>query len=207
MSACKNAALFDTAQLAARSDLGALTNHDDSYLRARGFDKSGSRGGGIVTPRQVTLPQGATLIRTFGGSAQAIGQWWFTAYELSQIISYAGRADVAEGRGTGKGLLHAFFAVLRKEWGSTCELFTIIETRTPLFAFYGEGDDAAIGGTGGQKAARILVGGSQRRVRQVMLPRFWDFQSAYVPKLAQGNTDLQLLDACKKQLSRPLQFE
>ncbi len=207
MNDCVNAALFDKSSVGERTPSGAVTTYDDSYLRARGFDKQGNRVGGITVPRQVVVPRGAILFRTFGGDAKATGQWWFTPYELTMILDYFGRTDVSEGRQAGKGMLHAVFAVLKHEWNSTGEFFTIIELNKPFYAFYGEGDDALLGASGGQKGARILVGNSQRCVRQLMLPNFWNYESFVTTKIGQGNTDTSLVDLWKQYAARRLPFE
>ena len=155
----------------------------------------------------MTVPNGAVLVRTFGGDAKAMGQWWFTLHELSGLLNYLGHTNVAEGRQTGKGVLHAFFAILRHEWKSTCESFTVVELQKPFYAFYGEGDHATHGGAGGQKAALIVSRGVQRGVRQIMLPKLWEFKSAVASRISQGNTDRELVAVCRRFPTRLLPFE
>jgi hypothetical protein len=187
--------------------MGALSAFDDSFLRARGFDKSGSRTGGIVAPVQVTVPPGAVLVRTFGGDAQRVGQWWFTVRELMKLLDYVGHADVGEGRQAGKGILHAFLAVLRMEWKSTCEFFVVAEVIRPLYAFFGEGDHVLSGATGGRKAAVMNSGGAQHYVRQLFLPKISEYQSAISLRVPFGRVDLELVPTCQQLQARPLPFE
>lgn len=207
MSTCENAKLFEKSHLPVRTSLGAMTPFDDSLLRARGFDERGNRIGGISAPVQVTVPTGTMLVRTFGGDAQAVGQWWFTLHELSEVLNYVGHTDVAEGRQAGKGVLHAFLAVLQREWKSTCEFFALVELQKSVYAFHGEGGHVAYGGAGGQKAARIISRGSQRGVRQIMLPKLWEYQSAVVYRISKGSTDRELVAVCRRLPAQPLPFE
>nr|WP_321984164.1 hypothetical protein [uncultured Lichenicoccus sp.] len=94
-----------------------------TLLKARGFDpKSGSRSGGIRDPRQVTIPPGAILLRTYQDPARLWGEWWFTAFEMAQVIAYFARdgSALAEGRPQGQGVLQATMAV-RHEWAAGAE--------------------------------------------------------------------------------------
>ncbi len=207
MSICENAKLFDKSMLPARTPLGALTQFDDSLLRARGFDKDGNRIGGIAAPVQVLVPPATILVRGFGGDSKPMGQWWFTLYELNEILNYVGHTDVAEGRQAGKGVLHAYFAVLLKKWNATSEYFILMETLKPLCAFYGEGDHSTFGAAGGQKVALVISKGVQRGVRQIMLPSLWDFPSAVVVRVPQGNTDQDLVRVCQGYPIQILPFE
>jgi len=193
--------------LPARTALGALTQFDDSLLQARGFDKDGNRVGGIAAPVQVLVPPATILVRGFGGRSRDMGQWWFTLYELNEILNYVGHTDVAMGRQAGKGVLHAYFAVLLQEWQAPSEYFIVVETLKPLCAFYGEGDHSTLGSTGGQKVALIISKGLQRGVRQVMLPTFWEFASAVAVRVPRGNTDQDLVRVCQGYPIRILPFE
>ena len=194
MPSCENARYFDRTRRDARTERGAQSAFDESLLGARGFDPQGNRLGGITTPTQVIVPRGAVLIRTYGGpKATPDGQWWFTVCELQTLLSYAGHDDLAQGRSQGRGLLHAFLAVLRVEWESTCEFYAVVALRRPLYAFHGEGDHALYAASGGQKAALMRVNGRQRGMRQLFLPRLWEYRAALTWRVVRGNVDRGLV--------------
>ena len=207
MASLANEKYFDRTQLGSRTALGALSEFDDSFLGARGFNARGERVGGITTPKQVIVPAGALLVRTFGGGARQVGQWWFSVFELKSMLSHAGHSDLVEGRDAGKGLLHAFLAILRNEWKSTCESFGVAALVEPLYAFYGAGDHAVYGPDGGQKAALMWMAGRQRGMRQLFLPRLWEYSSTLVWRIPHGDVDRELAATCGQLPAAPLPFE
>jgi hypothetical protein len=115
----------------------------------------------------------------------------------------------AEGRTTGNGILHGVLAV-RHDWGAKStkhlERFVVVRLREPVRAYYGEGDDAP-GPADVQKAVRIIdASGIQRGVRQLYLPRCWDYAGA-LEDLGSHTTDIVLIGAVEKHRRLALPFE
>lgn len=185
----------------------------DTYLRVRGFDPSGQRSGGIKDPVEVLLPASTILFRLFHKPNTHLGEWWFTAFEMSQVVSYFARSGpaFAVGRAQGQGILHATLAV-RHDWSNDNPLhlaqFVVIRLNEPLKAYYGEGDHAPDSSqTRVQKAIRIIdAKGVQRCVRQVFIPELWRYPVA-ITDLGHHPTDTVLLGAVEKYRRPPLPFE
>jgi hypothetical protein len=187
----------------------------NTLLRARGFGDGGMRTGGIVSPRIVEVPVNAILFRSFHNPARRFGEWWFTPHEMAQIADYFGVSSegLAIGRSVGKSIMHATLAV-RHDWGGNSPdhlgRFLVIRLTAPLTAYHGESDhapDATFRQM--QKAVRIFDRtGRQRFARQVVLPKFWDFQACcQVLPLAADSTDADLMAAVARFGNGPLPFE
>ena len=185
---------------------------DDTYLRARGFAANGLRSGGLIEPVLVDLPAGTHLIRLYHDRKRRFGEWWSTLNELSLIIRYFARSGpaFATGRSQGKGILHASLAV-RHDWAgnSPDHLGRFVEVRLsePLKAFHGEGDHAPDSTqTQVQKAIRIIdQSNRQRLVRQIFLPKPWEYQHAF---LELHDDDSAALEGAVQRFSGgPLPFE
>lgn len=206
---CVNDACFAKDQLADIAANQPNTAFKQSYLAARGFSSDGLRTGGIISPVEVELASDAVLIRLFGGSAKWDGQWWFTPFEMTLATQSFGHGDFGEGRGRGKGILHASLAVLAEEWNSTLEHFCIVELKAPFRAFYGEGDHAVIGSNGGRKTGLILDQRTraQRTTRQLFLPKFWEHTKHVSVLLSNGLTDSYFLPSLKRYRRGLMKFE
>lgn len=207
MAKCINADDFSRDLMKLRTNRGARTAYDDALLEARGFDPRGNRSGGITNPQLVTVPEGAVLIRTFGGGAQQLGQWWLTPAEMCTLMAASGHMDFQEGRAIGQGLLHAHLAILRLEWDSTCDWFSAVTLLSPFLAFYGEGDHALTRAGGTRKVALIYTQRRQRGVRQLFIPNFGDYASRHAKTLVCAPVDTQLAGTCIQLGGTPLDFE
>jgi hypothetical protein len=160
----------------------------ETLLKARGFDaKTGARSGGIKQPVQTSIPVGTVLLRTYQDPAYLFGGWWFTPYEMSQIIAYfaVDSNSFSKGRPSGKGVLQGTLAV-RHEWGnnSPAHMGTIAAVRTtkPLVAMVGESDSAA-DSTQTKNLKPIQISdrsGNRRNVRQVFLPSAFNYKTSFV---------------------------
>jgi hypothetical protein len=185
----------------------------ESYLRARGFDGSGYRSGGLIQPSEVTLPPGTVLFRLYHDPKRRLGEWWSTPHEMKQVVEYFGRSGpaFAVGRPAGKGILHATLAI-RHDWAGKdpghLRQFVVIRLNEPLQGYHGEGDHAPDRTqTAVQKAVKIIDSkGVQRFVRQIFLPRPWEYMAAFTD-LGHHPTDLALLGAVEKHRRAPLYFE
>ena len=186
---------------------------DETFLRARGFAPDGLRSGGIISPRLVELPNGTVLFRLYHDHNKRTGEWWSTPHELSLVSDYFARSGpaFAVGRAEGKGILHATLAV-RHDWSGKSplhlELFLVIRLAQPLKAYHGEGDHAPDASqTQVQKSVHIIdQSNRQRLVRQIFLPRPWEYQQALV-SIEHGHTDTGLQSALKRFRRSPLSFE
>ena len=184
-----------------------------TYLSARGFDEKGNRSGGIKGPKKVTLPAGTILFRFYHQPRSKHGQWWATPHELARVIDYFAREGpaLAEGRSAGRGILHATF-VVRHDWGSNSPdhlgRFWIARVKSPLWAYYGEGDEAPDESKKQvQKAVKILgKGGAQIGVNQVYLPKLWEYASS-LEEIADEWTDAGLSSAVRAHVRQKLDFE
>ena len=182
-----------------------------TYLTARGFGRTGSRTGGLRDPVEVDIPTNAVLFRLYHDPARKYGEWWWTPQEMKLVINHFGRGGAAfsEGRTTGNGILHGVLAV-RHDWGASStkhlERFVIVRLREPVRAYYGDGDDAP-GSADVQKAARIIdAAGNQRFVRQVFLPRCWEYAGVF-EYLGSHMTDVALIGAVETHRRLALPFE
>lgn len=192
------------------------TDLAQTFLRARGFDRKGNKSGGIIDPRQVTMPSGTILIRTYQEPAGILGDWWFTPYEMGLILDHFGRdgSAIGTGRREGKGILPAAMGV-REEWGrhtprplGMMGYMTVLRSKEPLLAFMGESDvapDSAFKHV--LKPIRIMEGGRQRLARQLFLPDFATYQNAAAILDRHLPTDENLASACRRYGSEPQAFE
>lgn len=196
----------------ANEKLFLTPNWQCTYLRARGFQKDGARVGGIIRPKLVILP--AVVIFRLFEPASPLGDWWFTAYEMKQVVKYFCREPgdaFGEGRAEGKGILQAVFAV-RHDWGGKSPdhmgKFIIAQLLEPLFAYVGESDDASCNKSKfEQKAVRIVDdSGTQRRVRQLFIPDLKTYQHV-LRNLGAYATDTHLIGEVEKHALGPLYFE
>ena len=174
----------------------------DVKLAALNLHDTSSAGGLTSAARVVTLPVGATILRLYranpGGRAD-FGCWWFTPYELSRVADYFGvdAQLLVVGRSGGKSGLHGALALL-SEWynGDPGQLaaFHRATIRTPMYAYYGEGDVASTQGYGRVlKPLRLPDGaGGQAAPRQLYLPEPWTYQSEFALAAGGGNTDHEL---------------
>jgi hypothetical protein len=129
------------------------------------------------------------------------------------IARYFGRGGPAfdEGRASGKGILHATMAV-RHDWGGNSPLhlgmFFAVRLSAAFKAYHGEGDHAPDASqTQVQKAVYIIdESGRQRRGRQIMLPRAWEYK-ADLPRIAGGMSGQALLDEVARHRRQRLPFE
>jgi len=184
-----------------------------TLLRARGFGAGGQRSGGIVSPQIVDLPAGTVLFRMYHDPTKAFGEWWATPRELAVIAGYFGRGGPAfdEGRSVGKGMLHATMAV-RHDWSGNSPLhlgmFFAVRLAAAFKAYHGEGDHAPDASqTQVQKAVYIIdANGRQRRGRQIMLPRAWEYEPN-LPRIAGGLSSQSLLDEVARHTRQRLPFE
>jgi hypothetical protein len=184
-----------------------------TLLRVRGFSANGQRSGGIVSPQIVDLPAGTVLFRMYHDPTKAYGEWWATPRELAVIAGYFGRGGPAfdEGRSGGKGILHATMAV-RHDWGGNSPLhlgmFFAVRLSAAFKAYHGEGDHAPDASqTQVQKAVYIIdASGRQRRGRQIMLPRAWEYEPN-LPRIAGGMSSQSLLDEVARHRRQRLPFE
>jgi hypothetical protein len=186
-----------------------------TYLKVRGFNaQSGARTGGIKDPKQVDITAGTVLLRTYQDPARLFGEWWFTPYEMVQVVEYFGRGGPAfgEGRPQGKGILQATFAV-RHEWGSNSPdhlgLVAAVRLASPIQAFFGEGD-AAPDASQKQNLKPVFItdgSGLRRGVRQVFLPEAWTYQSSFTVLERECPTDVDVIRLARQHSSGPLPFE
>jgi hypothetical protein len=184
-----------------------------TYLEARGFDREGKRSGGIVAPAEITIPAGAILVRFYHDPSKKIGGWWNTTHELAAIITYFARSGpaLATGRAQGKGVVHASL-VVRHDWADNhplhLGLFFVVQLRTALKAFHGEGDHAPDASQQQTQKAVLIMGtdNRQRPARQVFLPKAREYADAF-RELHEGHTDADLERALARFGSAPLPFE
>jgi hypothetical protein len=87
-------------------------------------------------------------------------------------------------------------------------MFVVIRLTEPLAAYYGEGDvapDQTYASV--QKPVRIINNkGQQRGVRQIFLPKPWEYQVAFTD-LGHHPTDQVLPGAIERHRRAPLYFE
>ncbi len=191
----------------------ASTMKGQTFLRARGFDPTGIRSGGIISPQLVELPSGSFLFRLFHDPKRRWGEWWSTPHELSLVSEYFARSGpaFAVGRTEGKGILHATLAV-RHDWSGNSQqhlgLFLVARLTEPLKAYHGEGDHAPDASQKQvQKGVHIIdQSHRQRLVQQIFLPSPWEYQQAFV-SIHEGTTDTGLQSALKTFRRGPLPFE
>jgi hypothetical protein len=209
----------DAPQAAEESSMAANDKYfvppeaTQTLLRVRGFSANGQRSGGIVSPQIVDLPAGTVLFRMYHDPTKAYGEWWATPRELAVIAGYFGRGGPAfdEGRSSGKGILHATMAV-RHDWGGNSPLhlgmFFAVRLAAAFKAYHGEGDHAPDASqTQVQKAVYIIdASGRQRRGRQIMLPRAWEYEPN-LPRIAGGMSSQSLLDEVARHRRQRLPFE
>jgi hypothetical protein len=183
-----------------------------TYLEARGFSPSGTRSGGIVDPKLVTIAQDALLFRFFHDPTYQFGGWWSTPCEQARVAEHFAREGAAfdAGRPEGKGILHASFAI-RHDWanGDPDQLgrFMLVRLREPLLAYHGEGDVAPDPTqTQVQKPALILANGRQRAPRHVFLPRCGTYLGGFDVVTA-GHTATGFLARLSSTPTAPLPFE
>jgi hypothetical protein len=186
----------------------------ETYLRARGFSPDGLRSGGLVRPVEVMLPIGTVLFRLFHDAKRRFGEWWFTAHEMKLVVDYFGRgagSGFADGRTVGKGILHGVLAV-RHEWGGSSARhlgeFFIVRLQDALLAYAGEGDEAP-DTTQTQNLKPVLIigaDGQQRAVRQVFLPKTWEYTGAFL-EMGRHPTDTHLPGAVAKHDRGAMYFE
>lgn len=184
-----------------------------TLLRVRGFGANGARSGGIVAPQIVELPAGTVLFRVYHDPARDYGEWWSTPRELGLVAGYFGRRGAAfdTGRAGGKGILHNALAV-RHDWGANSPLhlglFFAVQLGVALKAYHGEADHAPDASqTQVQKAGTILDDlGRQRRVRQVMLPKPWEYKAS-LPRVTGGLSSQFLPVAVSRYSGQRLPFE
>jgi hypothetical protein len=184
-----------------------------TLLRVRGFAGNGTRSGGIEGPQLVELPAGIVLFRTYHDPNKDYGEWWSTPRELGLVAEYFGRHGAAfdTGRADGKGILHDALAV-RHDWGNNSPqhlgLFFAVRLSTSLKAYHGEADHAPDATqTQVQKAGNIIdETGRQRRVRQIMLPRPWDYK-ANLPRVLGPLSSQHLPVAVSRYSGQRLAFE
>lgn len=184
-----------------------------TLLRARGFDLKGLRSGGIEAPQIVILPAGTVLFRMYHDRTRLYGEWWATPRELTEIADYFARSGAAfdEGRIAGKGILHASL-VVRHDWSRNNPLhlgmFVAVRLTVTLKGYHGEGDHAPDASqTQAQKAVYIVdKSGRQRRARQIMLPKPWEYEPN-LPRLVGGMSGQPLLDAVGRYSGQRLSFE
>jgi len=111
----------------------------------------------------------------------------------------------------GKGILHATMAV-RHDWGGNSPLhlgmFFAVRLAAAFKAYHGEGDHAPDASqTQVQKAVYIVdASGRQRRGRQIMLPRAWEYEPN-LPRIAGGMSGQSLLDEVARHRRQRLPFE
>ena len=188
---------------------------DHSYLKARGFDAAtGARSGGIKDPMPVIIPVGTRLLRTYQEPDRLFGEWWFTAYEMAQVVEYFGRegSAFAEGRFQGKGILQATMAV-RHDWGkfspSHMGLAAAVQTTKLLTAFFGVGDVAP---DATQQEVLKPVGiadckGVRRGVRQIFLPETRTYTSCFTIFERDVPSDTDLIRLVRAGSLEPTPFE
>ncbi len=185
---------------------------DRTYMEVRGFSAAGHRSGGIVDPQIVEIPAGTVLFRLYHDSRRRFGAWWFTPYEMKQVIDNFGMGGaITTGRAQGKSALHATLAV-RHDWSGNSPLhlaqFVSIRLNEPLKAFHGVADHAPDAGyTDMQKAYKIVDShGVQRAVRQLYIPELWTYQAAFT-YMSHYPTDTVLVGAVERHRRGPLPFE
>lgn len=185
-----------------------------TYLKVRGFLPCGARSGGIKDPKQVEIPVGSVLLRTYHDPARLYGEWWFTPYEMAQVVKYFGRGGAAfsEGRSQGKGILQAALAV-RHEWGGCSPdhlgLVASVRLTTPLQAFFGEGD-VAPDASQKQNLKPIFITdaqGRRRSARQLLLPEAYKYQPSFAVLERECPTDVNLIRLTDEHGRAPLPFE
>jgi hypothetical protein len=185
----------------------------ETLLRGRGFGANGQRSGGIERPQIVDLRGGTVLFRMYHDPARDYGEWWATPRELAAIGDYFGRDGAAfdEGRSSGKGILHATLAV-RHDWGGNSPLhlgmFFAVRLSAALKAYHGEGDHAPDASqTQVQKAVYIIdASGRQRRARQIMLPKPWEYKAS-LTRISGGMCSQSLLAEVARHSRQRLPFE
>jgi len=184
-----------------------------TLLRVRGFGANGARSGGIEGPQLVELPAGTVLFRMYHDPNRDYGEWWATPRELGLIADYFGRRGPAfdEGRAGGKGILQATMAV-RHDWGGNSPLhmgmFFVVRLAASLKAYHGEGDVAPDASqTQVQKPVYIMdEHGRQRRARQIMLPKPWEYKAS-LPRTLGPISSQHLPVAVSHYSSQRLAFE
>jgi hypothetical protein len=184
-----------------------------TLLRVRGFSPNGLRSGGIEAPQIVDLPAGSVLFRLYHDPTRDYGEWWATPRELGLIVDYFGRRGPAfdTGRASGKGILHATLAV-RHDWAANSPLhlglFFAVQLAVALKAYHGEGDHAPDATqTQVQKAVYIMdEHGRQRRARQIMLPKPWEYKAS-LPRVLGGLSSQHLPVAVSRYSRQRLAFE
>ncbi len=183
-----------------------------TLLTVRGFDDHGGRSGGIVAPQIVEVPANTVLFRLYHDSRRRFGEWWFTPYEMKQVLDYIGiKGAVTMERAEGKSYLHKMLAV-RHDWSNNSprhlDQFVSIRLNAPLKAYHGEADHAPDSGYNDmQKAHRFIDRhGVQRYMRQIYFPKFWQFQAAFT-YMSHYPTDTVLNGAVERHRRGPLPFE
>ena len=179
----------------------------------RSVRRNGTRSGGIEGPQLVELPAGIVLFRAYHDPNKDYGEWWSTPRELGLVADYFGRRGPAfdTGRDVGKGILHDALAV-RHDWGNNSPdhlgLFFAVRLAAPLKAYHGEADHAPDASqTQMQRAGSIIDDtGRQRRVRQVMLPRPWDYKAS-MPRVLGPLSSQHMPVAVSRYSGQRLAFE
>lgn len=165
---------------------GAATQ--DVKLSALNLHDTSSAGGLKPSARIVTIPPGALLLRLFRPSSGRVdfGHWWFTPYEYTRVAGHFGvdPAILADGRAEGRSALHGALALLSEWYGgedSQLSLFHAAKTKSPMYAYYGEGDAASTKGYGRViKPIRLSDGkGGYSSARQIFLPDPWTYRDSF----------------------------
>lgn len=191
----------------------AASNAATTYLAARGYSPDGNRSGGIREPKPITLVPGTVLIRLYNPSHR-VGQWWWTPWELQQILDHFGLGEGAFriGAEEGKSLFHAVGAV-RHGWGNKdpdhLALMTAIALTVPFGAYHGEGDVAP-----DRSSKRMLkpqqirdAKGRDRYARQIYIPSIFRHPGSYRDLQVDVPVDAHLTRVVRQYNSGPLSFE
>ena len=164
------------------------------YLSAMGYSAGGSRSGGIVAPRLVTLDRGLRLIRVYSTPGEEFGQWWVTRAELRAVFDYfsyaegmGGSSAAALGRSKGRSILHGVLTI-RHDWMDTrrgqdpadhLSRFVEATVAEPLVAFAGAGYAAPSADQSSVQKPLNLHGDAQGGLRQLFLPSCWEYKDAF----------------------------
>ena len=193
---------------------GSKEDYYDSKFKEGGiYRKTGHK-----LPHQVILPTDSYLMRFHDGDIRnEYGEWWSSPHELYLVLNYYSRwldcnnitlrknLLVKTSSIANMGIMHAVSAI-RRDWADKCPSkqlasFTLIKTKQPMKIFYDEGVIA----TNKKKNNFILppepieVDGKRWVVRQVCIPRFWDYQKDVADKIDCGETDSNLFLTLVKQ--------
>ena len=181
-------------------------------LRVRGFSANGARSGGIIVSQIVELRAGTVLFRVYheptrtteNGGPRRVNSGW------SPVTSgAAGRPSTPDVPAA--WAFHNALAV-RQDWGANSPLhlglFFAVQLGVALKAYHGEADHAPDASqTQVQKAGYILDDlGRQRRVRQVMLPKPWEYKAS-LPRVIGGLSSQFLPVAVSRYSGQRLPFE